>query len=212
MLLRIVTSAPGCRGCDRLPICARSRAAAHRQPRGRRRRGRSGAGKHGDQRCFQFWLCSASASVRLRAGRSVRLINMTVSLSLRGIAVDAIEFLHLRRIRLVAGFPLLVVAFGVGGAGPTNGVLAAAAAVPTPSVRRNSRRPGRLGLRSCFIVRLLCVRRRSRCRLDRRSRYTVLRYCAASRPAMRPNTTVSTVELPPRRFAPCTPPVTSPAA
>src|SRR5262245_21014106 len=41
---------------------------------------------------------------------------MTASPSLsRGIAVDAIEGLHLRRVRLVARLPLLVVAFGVGG-------------------------------------------------------------------------------------------------
>ena len=36
--------------------------------------------------------------------------------------------------------------------------------------------------------------------------------CIASRPAMRPKVIVSEIELPPRRFAPCTPPVTSPAA
>jgi len=39
-----------------------------------------------------------------------------------------------------------------------------------------------------------------------------LAYSAAWVPAMRPKTTMSETALPPRRLAPCTPPVTSPAA
>lgn len=37
-------------------------------------------------------------------------------------------------------------------------------------------------------------------------------YAAAFCAAIRPKTTISATALPPRRFAPCTPPVTSPAA
>src|SRR5262249_4738344 len=59
----------------------------------------------------------AAARLPRRASRSVRLINIGVSPSRARIAVDAIEGLHFRRIRLIAGLALLAVALAVGRCG-----------------------------------------------------------------------------------------------
>src|SRR5262245_32089141 len=109
MFLRMVTAAPGLAGgpasalrtlaSGKLPSAARPPATRPERRRNDRR-----------SRPTSDWPGSACASAPRRAKRSVRLISMAASPSLRGgIAVDAIEGLHLRRVRLVAGLPLLVV-------------------------------------------------------------------------------------------------------